>query len=266
MQHSSLRSRLETISMFAKTHNTTDECVVYKLAEDNSFIDMNYVPSIGLIEENLYRTDITLPDEDCILCVVFKDEPIVIIVGDPKKRFIYYRIYEGQDIPFKHFFHDGSIVDSGNLDELGAGFYMHELLVAEPAIIEVDEVPYPVKYPYAPAVGLIKGTIKLQNNVWQLLAMPLEDTTVKESFVDKISAKYGVPGEDLIEICTAYFGDENRFRSYIPSVTNPATANNFPLVYNDFGSIEITGFWVKTKDMTGKVADINDVTLSWSAE
>ena len=265
MQHSFIRNRGETVSLFAKTNSQIEECLVYKIAEDDSFSPVTYVPSISEISQDLFKTDIILPSEDCILCVLFKKQPIVVIVGEPTRRFVYYRVVSGDNVPFEQFSYSGDPINSGTLTDLGIGFYMNTLLETYPSIIEVDNTPFPVKFPYSTIASVMNGNIKLQNDVWQLIAIPRMTTTVKEYFVDRLAAKYNLAAEDMIEICTAYFGDENKFRSYIPGITNPLTSNNFPLIYDDASSKEITGFWVKMKDLVGLVPDINNITLSWES-
>lgn len=265
MQHSAIRKKNELVTLFAKTDSPIDECLVYKISEDNSFAQIEYTPSITEIKTNLFSTDITLPNEDSILYILFKGQPIVIIVGSPTKRFLYYRVTSGQVVPFEQFSYNGDTIISGDMIDIGIGFYMHTLTYSGPSIIEVDNRQFLVKSPYSAVASVLNGTIHLQNNVWQLIAIPRTTDKVKEYFVDRLSDKYGVPAEDMIEICTAYFGDENRFRSYIPAVTNPLTSNNFPLVYDDNSSSEITGFWVKLKDLTNLVPDINNITLSWES-
>ena len=267
MQHSAIRNKSETLPIFVKTNVTDDICDIYMLREDNSFIDTDYIPSSVEIDDELYKTELTTPNEDCLLCIRYKNQPIVIVVGDPTKRFIYYRVNEGQTVPYRHIDHDGLEISSGNLIELAGGFYAYTITSQVPSIIEVDGKHYPVKFPYTNASGsTISGTIKLQNNVWQLIAVPRSSDKVKEYFVDRLALKYSTSADNLIEICTAYFGDENKFRSYIPGVTNPTTTNNFPLIYGDGLHSEVTGFWVKTKDMTGHVPDIDNVVFDWSQD
>jgi hypothetical protein len=109
------------------------------------------------------------------------------------------------------------------------------------------------------------GTIKIQNNAWQLIAIPKEDSKVKEYFVDALSSKYNCEATDIIDICSCYFGDEDRFRSYIPGVTKPETSNNFPLIYTDDTNNEITGFWVKTKDFSSLLSQ-NYLIYEWNSQ
>jgi len=266
MQNSAVRSKSETITMFVNTNNSaSQQCAVYKILDDNTFSPVPYTPDIIEIETELYSTVITLPNEDCTLCVLFKGRPIVIRVGNPTAKFIYYRIVAGLDVPYNHFYPDGVAISDGLLNEAGAGFYFRDVHDFPSSIIVVDRKHFRIKLPYGLSSSETSGTILIQNNVWQLIAIPKENVNVKEYFVDRLSLKYSVPAKDMVEICTAYFGNENKFRSYIPGVTNPATANNFPLVFADGTSREISGFWVKIKDLTGLVPDVNGVKFDWSS-
>lgn len=267
MQHSAIRSVSESVTLFSKTDSSNDECLLWSLLNDGTFSQIQYTPNIQQVDDNLYSTDITLPDYDCTVFALFKEQPIVISVGSPDKFFVYYRVEEGKIVPYEHISDSGDAISSGNLDELTNGFYCHRVEGYDNSIIIVDDRPYPIRIPYN--IGTVdcssSGHIKIENNVWQLISIPVKDVSVKEYFVDRLASKYSASPEDMIEICTAYFGDENKFRSYIPGVTNPATANNFPLVYEDSGNMEITGFWVKTKDMTGIVPDTEDIVFDWSS-
>lgn len=263
MRHSAIRQKNETVSLFAKTNNTSEDCIVSKILSDGTFSSVSYTPNIISVDTNMFSTDIQLPDEDCTLFILFKGQPIVIIVGSPEKFFIYYRIETGQSVLYEHIYDNGDNISQGLLAELSNGFYALKINDYPDSIVIVDDKPYPVRLPYENIVYDMSGTIKIQNNVWQLISIPVSGEKVKEYFVDRLASKYSVAPEDMIEICTAYFGDENRFRSYIPGVTNPSTSNNFPLVYDDSNSSEISGFWVKIKDLTGLVSNVDNVIFDW---
>lgn len=264
MQHSAIRKVSEPVTIFASTNSDNNECSIWSLLSDGTYSQIQYTPNIQSIDTNLYSTDIVLPDYDCTLFILFKLEPIVISVGNPDKYFIYYAKNENETIPYEHIYNNGSAISSGNLTELISGFYCHKVEGYSGSIVIVDDIPYEVKIPYN-TNKQNKGSIKIQNDVWQLISIPVKGVTVKEYFVDRLASKYSILPEDIVDICTAYFGDENRFRSYIPGITNPSTTNNFPLVYGDGLNLEITGFWVKTKDVTGLVPDINNIIFEWSS-
>ena len=265
MQHSAIREPSEQVTVFVKTRSSNDECLVWELSNDGTYAQINYTPDIQDVDTNIYSTSITMPDHDCTLFLLFKNEPLVISVGSPDKFFVYYRVAAGQTVPYAHIADNGEEISSGDLAELTNGFYAHKVEGYDESIMIVDNRPFPVRIPYTLSSDCeTSGNIKIEDNVWQLISIPVEGVKVKEYFVDRLAEKYSADPRDMISICTAYFGDEDRFRSYIPGVTNPSTSNNFPLVYTDAGHREITGFWVKTKDLSGVVPDVNDVVFDWS--
>jgi len=148
MQHSEIRSKLETVSLFSKTVSLNTDCLVYKLAEDNSFTQVPYTPDIINIYGDVYKTDITLPDEDCLLCILFKEQPIFIRVGEPTVRFLYYSGLAAETIAYSQFLSNGLQVGTGNLSELGFGFYQFTPSDLSLSIIEVNDHPFIVKVPY----------------------------------------------------------------------------------------------------------------------
>lgn len=109
--------------------------------------------------------------------------------------------------------------------------------------------------------GPASGSIRLQRGVWQIIAIPVTGETVNSYFLQPLAVQEGENIEDLVEVVNTYRGDLNRFLSFIPSVTNPASENNFPLTYSDQGNQEVTGFWVKMKTYTHTT---NDLIFSWS--
>ena len=266
MQHSAIKSTGELVTLYSKTEIISNECLIWQLNADGSFSSVSYTPTITEVTPSLFSTDYTLPDVPCTIVVLFKKQPIVISVGDTDRMFVYYRVEEGQDVPYSIITSNGSEADNGLLNELSGGFYFKNIMPYDETTIFVDGKPYPIRLPYpGPSIEQpIYGSIKIQNNVWQLVSIPREGSKVKEYFVDALALKYSAQASDMIEICTAYFGDENKFRSYVPGVTNPLTANNFPLIYTDGASKEITGFWIKTKDMTGIVPDVTNIVFDWS--
>jgi len=190
MQHSAIRSLSEQVTLFAKTDSSNSECLLWSLLNDGSFSQIQYTPNIQQVDDNLYSTDVTLPDYDCTVFALFKEQPIVISVGNPEKFFIYYRVNEGESIPYEHITDSGATISSGILDELTNGFYSHKVEGYDKSIIIVDNRPFPVRIPYN--TGNVdcstSGNIKIENNVWQLISIPVKDVKVKEYFVDSSEA------------------------------------------------------------------------------
>jgi len=108
----------------------------------------------------------------------------------------------------------------------------------------------------------------LNNNNWQLVAVPVNLKTVGDYFIPKIDAlikAYDVTksAADVIEVCSAYPGHVNKFLSYIPGFTLSTSPQNFGLVIEDGVNIkEVTGFWIKVKNyypITGNT----DILVKW---
>ena len=118
------------------------------------------------------------------------------------------------------------------------------------------------------------GSIQLEQG-WQLIAIPIiygywdstlhehvhdDITTAKvENYVmDQIEDLYtNVSGttisgvEEIVEVANTYTGDAQEFWSYVVGLTPTSSHHNFQLVYNDSGSHEISGFWIKIIDPNG---------------
>lgn len=112
------------------------------------------------------------------------------------------------------------------------------------------------------------GTIQLEYG-WQLIAIPIMygywDSTAHEHVHDEITqAKFenyvldqiedlytNVSGttvsgvEEIVEVANTYLGDNQFFWSYVVGSTPTSSPHNFRLVYEDGGSQEISGFWIK---------------------
>jgi len=117
------------------------------------------------------------------------------------------------------------------------------------------------------------GEIEIEANKWQLVAMPLENniwdtsshdfvssnekSTIYNCVVIQLEDRYNTQAKDLFKVANAYFGDIDKFYNYIPGIVSETSEHNFPLVYidedddvqNNKTKKEITGFWIKAKDM-----------------
>ena len=266
-QRSSLKTKNTTVPVYAFTDDT-DRVADFFLYDGTSTTSLNdSLGSSSDIADNLSYITVDTPDTDGIVCGIYAGQPISFILGEPTDRyFVFFTGTTEQTIPYEHFSTSAEAIADGNLTELQNGFYITPFSTDDAySFIRVDGEPFLVKtaLPGQDTVQSMNGVIKLENNNWQLISIPKQGAKVKEYFADRLATKYSLAADEMIEICGAYFGDENKFRSYIPGVTNASSANNFPLVYNDDGKLEITGFWVKLKDLSGKVDDVNNITISW---
>ena len=110
-------------------------------------------------------------------------------------------------------------------------------------------------------VQQLSGTIRLQRGRWQLISIPVEGKTVKEYLVDRLATQEGQLASDLIEVVNTYRGTEDKFFSYVVGITSESSEGNFSLVYDDNGSKEIAGVWVKMKNYTHTMEDL---ILNWN--
>lgn len=107
--------------------------------------------------------------------------------------------------------------------------------------------------------GIGAGSIQIEVG-WQLITIPIEygywDTTITGHVHDGVTrAKfenyvydqiYQTVGSGMVEVANAYFGDANKFYSYVVGSTHTASEHNFQLIYDDGIHREISGFWIKS--------------------
>lgn len=113
------------------------------------------------------------------------------------------------------------------------------------------------------------GSIELEYD-WQLIAVPIQfgywDLTLhkhvhdgltvakfKNYLMDQIDDLYGL---NQISVANAYVGGTGNFYSFVPGSTPESSPHNFNLCYQDSGSVEITGFWIRS-------LSISPILISW---
>lgn len=270
MEHSEIRGKNELVSVFCRVPDPPNVVEVFKFDDSLIKIDKNF-PIFDL--GNLYyRTELITPNSDCFLCIKFGEYPVFIRVGSPIIRFFFYGIEEGKSIQCKVFNAiNGMTIDDCFLTDIGKGFYQYTPLSLGLSIIEVMGIPFLLKVPYIYTYGKSQGSLILQNDTWQLIALPTEtveeeQALVNNGFLDQIVQLTGRPSEDSISVCNAYIGGENKFRSFVPGITPIESEHNFPLIYTDTSNgknvKEITGFWVKTKNY--KAFYPEDLVINWN--
>ncbi len=268
MQHSAFKDRGESVDIFAQT-NRPNSLRMFKITDDEAVTEVDVSSStINTLGANLRKSTVTLPNENSTVVAFLNDEFIPMRVGTPKIRFTFFagRNKTGETIPFERVNQtDGSVIESGNLTEYGNGLYGFVPNSTGDSIIKVRGLVFPLRVPYLSDAAGLQGSIYLQKNAWMMLACPIgTNAKIYEDFIQPIVNQSGVAQEDLFEVLNAYpyIDTQNReFLSFVPNVTNPASKNNFQLIYEDENSEkEITGFWVKTKDYPGDV-----ITFNWTA-
>jgi len=270
MQHSAFKDRGESVDIFAQS-NKPNSLTMFKITENDTMVDITPAsPVINTLGGNLRKSSITLPNEHATVVSFLNQEPVFMRVGAPKIRFTFFAGHgnTGETIPYEMVNQtDGSSIESGNLMEYGHGLYGFNPVNTGDAIIKCKGLVFPLRVPYTVDAAGMQGSIYLQKNAWMMLAVPKENAKIYEDFILPIVTESGVAQEDLFEVFNAYpytegpNGSSRQFLSYVPNVTNPASSNNFQLIYEDSnGEKEISGFWVKTKDYPGK-----PITFNWDA-
>jgi len=114
------------------------------------------------------------------------------------------------------------------------------------------------------------GQIRLNNNVWQLISVPVRNKAVNEYFLQKVDDLIKTYDDeksvqDVVEVVNAYPGQINKFLSFIPGITSSTSEHNFPLVMSDGGDNinEVLGFWVKVKDYY-PITEDEDLIINWN--
>jgi hypothetical protein len=270
MQHSAFKDRGESVDIFAQS-NKPDSLTMFKILEDDTMVDMTPAsPVIDTLSTNLKKSTVTLPTEHSTVVSFLNEEPVFMRVGAPKIRFTFFagRTQTGLTIPYEMVNQtDGSSIESGNLMEYGQGLYGFNPVNTGDAIIKCKGLVFPLRVPYTVDAAGMQGSIYLQKNAWMMLAVPKENAKIYEDFIQPIETQSGLTATDLFEVFNAYpytegpNGSSRQFLSFVPGVTNPASSNNFQLIYEDLaGEKEISGFWVKTKDYAG-----DTITFNWDA-
>lgn len=280
MHHSEIRKHNETTTFYVKTPSQPITNVhVYKVTSPG-FVFSEIVGSYPIVtmSNDYSRSTLTTPDENCYLCIQFGPYPIFVRVGNPDPLFLFYYVQEGQTISCRQVLGtDGSIHSSGTMVELGKGFYYYIPTTNDPSFFEIWDtalskwMPWYMKIPYTTSIGMGKGTIELEPDQWQLLAIPIKygywdntesklvhDSVTRATIHNYVNAqledKYGVDGETLYDTANAYIGDNNTFLNYVPNLTLESSVHNFPLVYEDDqgGTIydEVTPWLIKSKHST----------------
>jgi len=271
MQHSAFKDKGESVDLFAQTDNNDDVLKFFKILDDDSFVDItpdDY--TIDTVTDRLKKCTVTLPDEDCITVAFLNKVPVFTRVGNPKIRFTFFEGENktGLEIPYDMIDQDsGDSIESGNLVEYGEGLYGFIPENTGDSVIKVRGLVFPLRVPYTVDAAGMKGSIYLQKNAWMMLAVPKEDATIYDDFIKPIEDQTGMDANEIFEVFNAYpytegeNGSSRQFLSFVAGVTNPASSNNFQLIYEDSnGEKEITGFWCKTLDYDGDV-----ITYNWDA-
>jgi len=101
------------------------------------------------------------------------------------------------------------------------------------------------------AGGVGSGTILIEPNRWQMIAIPVPGVKVKDYFCDKLAEIADKDITELVDVCKAFPSSDDSYGKYLiykPGVTKETTAGNFELIVTDGDANEINPFLLKTYD------------------
>lgn len=119
--------------------------------------------------------------------------------------------------------------------------------------------------------GTLSGSIGLDINRWQEIAIPVTGVRVKEYFLDRVLSTVQIQTptatlEDIFEVVKAFPANDatqGTTLAFVPGVTNPAASGNFYLITQDGTSDEITGFLCKTRDYSNVYT--GEIVFEWDS-
>lgn len=247
MRHTNLKAKGSTATVI----NTADvEIELYKYTKDNGLVDMSSPEIIGIGSH--YKVEISLPDEDCHILIKWGEIVDVIRVGYPESLVLF--IGEvGESYSYKQYGLDGGLIIEGTLTEAGHGLYYYEPTNVEDSYYELNTHWITTYKVHSAEVvgGTYSGTIVLQPNRFQAIAIPVTGRKVNEYFLDKIAETVGADANTVINLVKSYpssDASEKKFQVFVPGLTNPDSSTNFELVQTDGVVTEITPFYVQTKE------------------
>jgi len=283
MQQFSLLEKGQTAIKVTGNYNgiTSSNVALYKITEDASGnpILTNITPTTpnfgNIVSGRFSQFIFDAPNENCYVFVKLGDMARFYRVGTPTIRVYTYYAGTGLTKNFSLYDFSGNTVKNSTLTELGLGIYYFTPTALGDYIVELDDIGIvPLHTPYVvDSVGM-RGKIVFQKDRWMLLAIPKANYKIADVVAD-IEAKYGVTGNQLFRVFSAYpanTGQVGEMLDFKPGVTPTTTKYNFDLVYNDTDSAgatttEITGFWCKTLAYDLKALGVGTaselVTYSW---
>lgn len=150
MNHSLLRNKDEVVKLFSHKNPSR----VQKTLKVYTFTEVgltNVTPSFTVqdLSTGYYSTEITTPDYDCYLLILYCGNPIILRVGRPPIQFFYWSTDDNVLESYKHFNEHGDLVSSGYLKQLNYGFSYYTPVEETLGYIEVRNRPIILDIPYS---------------------------------------------------------------------------------------------------------------------
>ena len=243
MRHTNLKPKGANLTL---VNSLNEDIVAYKFV-DEALTELD-APTVTEIE-GYFKAELTAPNEDCYVIVKWGIHCEFISIGNPP---LYVMLYSEAPISYKQIDYDGTELDSGDATNIDGNFYYINPSTIDPSFFILNDKHIITLVVPSTTCTSSSGKIHLQENAWQLIAINVEGKKVNEYLLDKLAEITDTDIENIVGRVSAYYGDQNKFTSFIPAVTDPESSKNFNLVYtdtsNDMEIKEITAFWIKMLD------------------
>ena len=247
-------------SSFKIIDTCSDDTNVYKFTLADGLTELDSVSAID-IDNGFFTFEIQTPDEDCFIFTKQGNNIGINRVGNPDILVIVC-FDEDETIPYKQYDMDGAELDSGDMNEIGAGFYYIEPAKLQKSFFNIaNGLIVTLKVPYN--AGAKKGTISLESNRFEMISIPVKGKTVEEYFLAKVEEVTGKSASESIEFVKAYPSNSvssGKYLIFIPDVTKSQSASNFKLVEDDNGEDATVPFLVKTKEFE------DNIVIEWNTD
>ena len=248
MRHTDFRDKNSAFNIISDSKSIT-KVFKFMLGSDLELLHTLEATEIA----NYYTTAVSTPNEDCFLLLKSEKGCSIIRVGNPDILVVAYAEDVNLTLPYKQLSSaDGAKLDEGNLTEIGEGFYyvkpasyIKSFFDLGNGILKTLVVPYKIN-----ATATNRGTVRLESNRFELIAIPIKNATVAEYFLAKVEEVTGKSASESIELVKAYPSNSissGKWLVYIPNVTKDTSINNFKLIEDDNGADAYVPFLVKTK-------------------
>ncbi len=216
---------------------------------------------------DFFIAEIATPNENCWIFTIQNGACGMVRVGSPEILTIGYTGIEAQTHTHSQYDMDGTEVGTGDMTEIGKGFYYCEpFTLSASFVVLLDEIIKPLVVPYGgvkDGSGGSSGIIKIESDRFEMVSIPVRGQTVHSYFIAKIEEATGKPASESIELVKAYPSNslsKDKYIGFVPGVTNPAGSYNFKLVEDDAGDDAIVPFLVRTKVLDAPIE------ISWTTE
>lgn len=239
-----IKNRNDNLDIIITNDNISID--VYKLVYGNDAVDITPIRDIITIDTNLYKQSLTLPNEDCVVIVKVGTKYSIVKVGVDIGEIFYPYHLENQDINYKRYSTDGVKLEDKSMTYRGYNIYSVYPNSIEDSIIKIDNS---LEYKYISPISASGGTLILNKNTWNLVAINVEDMRIS-SFIDAV-------GAENIDIANAF--NNGSYLNFKVGQTDANSTNDFFVTRTDGDVTEIQPFFIKVKDIP------NDITYEWGS-